>query len=494
MPKKKAPAVRLRLAPSPTGEVHIGTLWLAQFNYLYAQQHGGAFVLRIEDTDQKRLVAGSADRVYEALDWLEVRPDEGPREGGEYGPYIQSQRLDTYRQVAERLVDNGHAYHCFCTPERLDQLRAAQTAAKQPPRYDRHCAALSPDDVSERLNNGETSTIRLKVPTQGTVTLDDIIRGSVTFRWDQIDDSVILKSDGWPTYHLAVVVDDHLMEISHVFRAEEWLPSTPKHLFLYQALKWEPPKFAHFPLILGADRSKLSKRHGATSALSYRDQGFLPEAMSNFLVLMGWHPKGESEVLSRVEAIKQFAITDVNPSGAVFDQAKLEWLNGYYIRQLSDKELLTRLDPWWRLPNQWQKNKPWKLRVLQLVKDRLKTLSQIQDLTGYLVPEHWDQQIAELKSLDLVATKNGTLGQAAGALDWLMQQLQTINDMTDASQLKQTVLAAIHQAGYKNSDILWPGRVALSLQSASPDIFDLISVLRKTETLRRLHIVRERLG
>jgi glutamyl-tRNA synthetase len=315
-------------------------MWTALFNWIFAKQHGGTFVLRIEDTDQKRLVEGSRDRILEAMDWYKITPDEGPQQGGAYGPYEQSQRLDIYTTHVRQLLENGSAYYCFCTAERLESLRADQIAHKLPPKYDKHCATLDPAEALVRINAGEAHTVRLKLPSSGSIEHDDIIRGHVSFRLDLLDDSVIMKSDGFPTYHLANVVDDHLMNISHVIRAEEWLPSVPKHLFLYRAFGWEPPKFAHLPLLLGSDKSKLSKRHGATAALTFRDLGYLPETMVNFLALMGWHPKGEDEILTIEQIVEQFRLEDVNPSGAVFDQTKLDWMNGHYLRSLPVEQLL----------------------------------------------------------------------------------------------------------------------------------------------------------
>ncbi|MBI5466785.1 MAG: glutamate--tRNA ligase [Candidatus Kerfeldbacteria bacterium] len=476
--------VRVRLAPSPTGEVHIGTLWIALFNWVYAKQHHGTFVLRIEDTDQKRFVAGSADRIYEALYWLGFSPDEGPQEGGSFGPYIQRERLQLYQDAAAQLVGSGRAYYCFCTPERLEQVRAAQTAAKLPPRYDKHCATLTREEADRRRGAGESATVRLRLPETGTVTLHDLIRGDVIFKYDLLDDSVIMKSDGYPTYHLAVVVDDHAMQISHVFRAEEWLPSAPKHLFIYQALGWEVPAFAHFPLILGTDRSKMSKRHGTTSALMFRDQGYLPEAMRNFLVLMGWHPKGEAEVMTTDDVLAQFAIEDVHPSGAIFDQTKLDWLNGLYIRRLTPDELQVRLEPFWHQPAD-QVSPTWLTAALRLVQDRLVKLSDIDQLINFVFPSVWDSELTTFER-SLLVPKKGKTDQVQQDLTWASTWLQTQSGTWTAAGLKAAMLVAIAAAGKKNGDVLWPLRVALSLRPASPDVFDLIALLGPAESQRRI--------
>jgi len=482
--------IRVRLAPSPTGDVHIGTIWLAQFNYLFAKQQNGAFILRIEDTDQKRFVPGTIEKIYEALDWMGITPDEGPQQGGEYGPYIQSERLPKYKEAAEQLVASGHAYHCFCTSERLEQLRAEQTAAKLPPRYDKHCASLAKDEVEKRLAAGEASVIRLNMPTTGTITHSDIIRGQVEFRLDLVDDSVLLKSDGFPTYHLAVVVDDHAMKISHVIRAEEWLPSVPKHLYLYQCFGWEPPAFAHLPLILGQDKSKLSKRHGATSALAFRDQGYLASAMQNFLILMGWHPKGDSEVLTREQALTEFTLEEVNPSSAVFDQTKLDWFNGYYIRQCAIPELRKLVAPFWSLPEEQKADTAWQERVLLAIRDRLVRLNEIDGLTRFFLPSEWDTMLTHFDRAMLIP-KGSEADQAALALQWANQYLTTLELFGESAELKEKTMAAITSAKKTNKEVLWPLRVALSLSEKSPDVFDILVTLGKEESLRRIMVLQD---
>ncbi len=487
-------SVRVRLAPSPTGEVHIGTIWIALFDWIYAKQHQGTFVLRIEDTDRARFVPGSVERLYEALEWIGIIPDEGPQQPGPYGPYTQSERLPLYQQYAEQLLASGHAYHCFCTPERLEEMRVAQQAAKRPPRYDRTCLALSKEEVASRLAAGEPATIRLKMPTEGTLTHHDLIRGDVTFRYDLLDDSVIMKSDGFPTYHLAVVVDDHLMHIDTVLRAEEWLPSVPKHLYLYECLGWEPPRFAHLPLILGTDRSKMSKRHGATSALAFRDAGYLPEAMRNFLVLMGWHPKGDTEVISLDDVINQFDLAEFNPAGAIFDRTKLDWFNGYYIRALAIEELTKRLQPFWNLAAPYLTDLAWQHRVVALVRDRLVTLADINTLTEYLRPDGFDQRLATMADISLCIPKKGTAAQTLESLRWLATEVEQSELFSDASLLKTKIIEKIAASGQKNGGVLWPGRVALSLQAASPDVFDLMVTLGQDETLRRIKAVMAKLN
>lgn len=477
--------VRVRIAPSPTGEVHIGTIWIAQFVWIFARQHKGVFVLRIEDTDQERLVPGSVDRLYEALHWYGLTPDEGPLQGGPYGPYVQSERLSLYREHALQLVRQGSAYYCFCTPERLAALRERQAASKQAPRYDKHCLALPPEEVARRVAAGEPSVIRLNVTPHGTIGHDDIVRGRVTFALNQIDDSVLLKSDGFPTYHLAVVVDDHLMKISHVIRAEEWLPSVPKHLLLYRAFGWELPKFAHMPMILGTDRKKLSKRHGATSALAFRDEGYVPEAMKNFLMLMGWRPKGDKEIFSTDTALKEFDLADVHPSGAIFDRTKLDWMNGEYLRNMPLQQLVKQLNDFWHIPAGARTIDAWKERAAAIVQDRLKKLSEIDGLINFAFASVWDAERATFDRV-LLVPKKGTSESAHDGLQWAGEWLSAHADAWKAEGLKQGLLDAIAKAGRKNLGVLWPLRVALTLRAASPDVFDIMELLGKDETLRRI--------
>ncbi len=446
-------------------------------------------MLRIEDTDQKRFVEGSTEKIFEALDWYGLTPDEGPQQGGQFAPYVQSERLDRYRQYAEQLVTNGKAYYCFCTPERLDQLRAAQTAAKQQPKYDKHCATLTSDEVATHKQAGETYTIRMKLPESGILVHHDIIRGTVKFQYNVLDDSVILKTDGYPTYHLANVVDDHDMGISHVIRAEEWLPSVPKHLFLYEAFGWTPPVFAHLPLLLGTDRAKLSKRHGATSALSFRDEGYLPEALTNFLALMGWHPKDEQEIFTREKLVEQFSLEGINPSGAVFDRTKLDWMNGMYIRALSVEQLLERLRPFWKLPDEKHEDSEL-LNIVRLIHDRLVRLTDINDFANFMFPSVWD---TELPTIDraIFVPKKGTIEATNHHLEQTAKWLSAYNGEWKSATLKEQMIAAIASMGKKNGEILWPLRAALSLRAASPDVFDLLEVLGKEESIRRIeHVCR----
>ncbi len=335
-------SVRVRYAPSPTGYPHVGNIRTALFNWLFARRCGGSFLVRIEDTDVSRRIEGALEAILDGLRWLGLDWDEGPEVGGKYGPYFQSQRLDKYREVAESLVAQGYAYHCYCSPERLEAMRAEQTRRKQPPGYDRHCRDLSQAERSKKEAEGIVPVVRFKSPLEGQTRFTDLIRGEVVFENSTLDDLVLLKSDGYPTYHLANVIDDHLMEISHVLRAEEWLSSTPRHLLLYQALGFAPPQFAHLPMRLGPDRSKLSKRHGAVSIIEYREQGYLSEAMVNFLALLGWSLDDKTEMFTMEELKRRFSIERISKTAAIFSLKKLDWMNGIYIRKLSHEALLER--------------------------------------------------------------------------------------------------------------------------------------------------------
>jgi len=350
--------IRVRIAPSPTGDPHVGTAYTALFNYVFAKKHGGKFILRIEDTDQTRARASSEQQIFSSLKWLGLNWDEGPDCGGPYGPYRQSERLDIYREYTQKLVDSGHAYACFCTAERLDKVRAEQKAANLTTRYDGHCRNLSPADVAKQKAAGTSHVIRLRVPTDGVTRFVDLLRGELQFDNERIDDQVLMKTDGFPTYHLANVVDDYLMKITHVIRAEEWISSTPKHALLYRAFGWEEPVFCHLPLLRNSDRSKISKRKNPVSLTYYRRAGMLPEAIVNFLALMGWSYGDDREIFALDDMVQVFDLQRISIGGPVFDMVKLTWLNQHYMHKMDEdafihyireelfsKEFLSRLKP-----------------------------------------------------------------------------------------------------------------------------------------------------
>ena len=374
--------VRTRFAPSPTGDPHIGSIWTALFNWLYARHHNGQFILRIEDTDRARLVPGAEDKIIEALHWYGLQYDEGPDIGGPYAPYRQSDRLEIYHKHAERLIETNAAYYCFCSPDKLEKIRTEQALQHRPIKYDGYCRLLDPQVAKQRRNNGETSVIRLKVPSTGETSVDDVIRGHVVFKNELIDDQILMKSDGWPTYHLASVIDDYLMKINVVIRAEEWLPSVPKQLLIYKAFDWDPPQFAHLPLILGADRSKLSKRHGSANALKFRQEGYLPEAVINYLVLLGWNPKTNEEFFSVPELISRFDLKAINKAGALFNQQKLDWFNSHYLRSLPPSELLRLAKPYLNNIKSPDFSDQKLERILAVAVERANNLSAIPQITS----------------------------------------------------------------------------------------------------------------
>ena len=382
--------VRTRIAPSPTGAPHVGTAYMALFNLAYARRHGGRMVLRIEDTDQLRSTPESEDAILQALSWMGTKWDEGPDCGGDYGPYRQSERTALYQAEVQRLVDEGHAYLCFCTPDRLEQLRKEQIANKETPRYDGHCLSLSPEEAEERKDRGEPYVVRLKIPHEGECRFQDELRGEISIDWSQIDHQVIQKSDGLPTYHLANVVDDHLMKISHVIRGEEWINSTPKHILLYERLGWEPPVFAHLPLLRNPDKSKLSKRKNPTSISYYRDAGFLPEAMLNYLGMMGYTLPDQREMFSLDELCETFEMKRISLGGPVFDVEKLKWLNGRYLREkMSHEEVLQKLLEWKGGPDFYRK-------IIPLALPRLETFSDFFPISQFLLNEIPNYQFEDL--------------------------------------------------------------------------------------------------
>ena len=340
-----AQEIRVRMAPAPTGRFHIGSARMTLHNWLFARHHGGKFILRIEDTDQTRSSRENVEDILDAIRWLGLDWDEGPEVAGDYGPYLQSQRLDRYREAAQRLVEEGKAYPCFCTPEELEARRKEMQRQGQPPRYDRRCRSLSPEERAKLEAAGRPKAIRFALPDEGVVAWDDLVRGHIAFENAALDDFVLVKSDGYPSYLLACAVDDAAMQISHVLRGEDLISGTPRQIHVYQALGLPLPKFAHLPLLLGPDRAKLSKRHGATALADYREQGYLPEAVVNFIALLGWSPGDDREVLSREELIAAFSIDGIGKSGAVFDVEKLEWMNGVYLREMPPEKYVAAARP-----------------------------------------------------------------------------------------------------------------------------------------------------
>ncbi len=483
--------VRTRFAPSPTGFLHVGGLRTALYAYLVAKQNGGKFVLRIEDTDQKRTVEGAIEGIIKSLAWAGIIPDEGPEIGengeifqvGDKGPYIQSQRLNIYAKYAQELLEKGHAYYCFCTSERLEDLRNYQQKNKLPSGYDRHCRELDQSEVKSKIDSGEAKVMRMKMPTEGETVFNDLIHGEVSFKNELIDDQVIVKADGFPTYHLAMVIDDHLMEITHVIRGEEWLSSTPKHIQLFKYFGWEVPKIAHLSLLLNADKSKLSKRQGDVAVEDYAKKGYLPQAMVNFVAFLGWNPGTEQELYSMDELIKAFSFEKINKSGAVFNLEKLDWYNQQYIRSLSFEDLVNVSLPSLIEAKLVDKNvdKVWLAKALSLEKDRIITLAQLPEALNFIftLPEY-DGQILVWKKSSFEEVKN--------ILPRLVEYMNTISVQDWNKEKLQTMMGEwVGENSFANGIVLWPLRVALSGQQNSPGPFEIAEVLGKDESLKRLN-------
>jgi glutamyl-tRNA synthetase len=477
-----AEAVRVRFAPSPTGLPHIGNIRTALFNWLFARHYGGKFIVRVEDTDQDRLVPGAVAAVLDSLRWLHLDWDEGPRVGGPFAPYLQSERLDIYQRMAEHLIGKGRAYRCYCTENRLKQMREEQLRLKKGFGYDRRCRHLDPGERRVLEAGGGPPVVRFAMPVSGATKVRDIIHGDVEWQNELLDDFILLKSDGFPTYHLAVVVDDHLMEISHVLRAEEWLPSTPRHLQIYQALGFTPPQFGHLPMILGPDRSKLSKRHGATALLEYSDGGFLPEAVANFLLLLGWSLDDKTEIMDPEAAIESFSLERVSRSAAIFDHEKLIWMNGVYIRQLSVEELADRLLPFLEQdlpPDVLPVNRDYLLRIVPLIQQRTKLLSDAANLTSYFFRAEagYDPLSLVQKGMD----RESALAALAAAGEDLAKAARF-----EHQAMEESLRAVAARLGLSARQFFGTLRVAATGREATPPLFETMEVLGRAQVLERV--------
>ena len=476
--------IRVRFAPSPTGFAHIGNIRTAVYNWLLAKHTGGQFILRIEDTDRARLVPGAAEEIYESLRWLGATWDEGPEVGGPHGPYFQSERLEIYNRHAQQLLEQGDAYYCFCTTERLAEMRKEQEAKKQPTRYDRLCIDLSRSEVEEKLGEGLCGVMRFKVPSEGQTTFSDLVRGEIAFENQLLDDFVIMKSDGYPTYHFASVVDDHLMEITHVIRSEEWISSAPKHILLYEALGWEPPKFVHPPLILGPDRTKLSKRHGAVRFLEYRERGFLPEAMMNFITLLGWSPGGERELFPVQELIDRFSIEGIVDHPVIFDVQKLEWMNGVYIREADVGRLTQLCLPYLQeaglVPQKPTRDElDYTRKVIALQQARLKALSEVVESARFFFeaePEYEEKGTKKWLSQDY----------APDLLQKLTPRLEELPEFTTEG-IEEAVRKAGEEMGLSGGQVIHPVRMAVTGRTVGPGLFETMAVLGRDRVLLRLN-------
>lgn len=455
--------VRTRIAPSPTGDPHVGTAYMSLFDLAFARQHGGKFILRIEDTDQSRSTPEAESVIFHALRWLGLDWDEGPDVGGPYGPYRQSERLPIYARYAQQLVEQGDAYYCTCTPERLAALRQQQVASKQPPGYDRHCR-----DRGLLPAEGEPHVIRMKMPLDGDSVVDDLVRGELRRAFKDSDDQIIIKSDGFPTYHLAVVVDDHLMAISHVVRGEEWISSTPKHVQLYRAFGWEPPRFAHMPLLRNPDKSKVSKRKNPTSLLWYERQGYLPEAMLNFLALLGWSMPDGRETFSFNEVVAEFSFERVVTSGPVFAMDKLQAINGQYIRALPPDQLLARLF-----------ERDYVRAQLPLVQERMRTLNEFHASTAFFYEDELAYDPA------LLVPKKAAREDVPGWLKLARQRLEEFRPWR-AAPLEEVLRALVAEHDLNTGQLFMAIRVAITGSMQSPPLTETMEVLGREKTLQRL--------
>lgn len=480
--------VRVRYAPSPTGLQHIGGVRTALFNYFFARSQRGKFILRIEDTDQERSSDEALEDLYETLAWLGVAWDEGPVVGGPYGPYVQSERFALYKEYAEKLVADGKAYYCYCTPERLDAVRAEQQAARSEQQgYDRHCRNLSREERAEYEKQGIVPVIRLKVPTEGKTTFHDLLMGDITRRnRDVSPDPVLLKSDGFPTYHLANVIDDHMMGITHIMRAQEWIPSGPLHIILYEAFGWQPPAYCHLPMVMGKDGQKLSKRHGSTAVRDFREQGYLPEALLNYVSLVGWSYDGQREFFSREELEELFTLEKINKAPGVFDYKKLDWFNGQYIRQKSDEELLALLLPYLLKAGFVSEPIDEEMREKLLLltssaKERLKVLSDIVGLSRFLFEEPvWED-------FSIFCAKGVDLRAAAEALERVYGLLKRgLGAGLSTEAIEEQLSALAGEMEMKVGGVFMPIRAALTGSNVSLPLFDSIRLLGEERALGRI--------
>jgi glutamyl-tRNA synthetase len=497
-------SVRVRFAPSPTGFLHIGSLRTALFTYLIAKSGGGKCILRIEDTDQEREVEGAVESLIEILRWVGVTFDEGPHVGGPYGPYVQSRRINIYDVHVRDLLERGEAYRCFCTAERLKTMREEQQARKEPTQYDRRCRDLDKEEVRRRMDAGEPFVVRQKMPLSGDVVVRDEIRGEIRFSAATLDDHVLVKSNGVPTYQFANVVDDHVMEISHVTRADEWLPSFPKNVLLYRAFGWEMPKFVHYPVILNKGGGKLSKRHGDVMVEEFRDKGYLPEALINFCVLLGWHPKDDNELLSLEELERNFDMGSIGASPAVFDGDKLDYFNGYYIRRTAPERLLGLCLPYLiaaefvfrRSDGAYETcrgrrvvTETYLKGVVMLEQERIKKISEITEMVSFFFDDVLEYDPA------LLVWKKMTAAEAGENLTKVLQILEVIaDDAWGARSVEEAISDYIVSSGTKAGNVLWPFRVSLTGRKASPGAFEVAGVLGRVTTLNRVRHAIARIG
>lgn len=479
MKKNMFEKVRTRFAPSPTGYMHVGNLRTALYAYLLAKKNGGDFVLRIEDTDQERYVEGAVDVIYHTLRQAGLSWDEGPDVGGDYGPYIQSDRMHLYREYALQLIKSGHAYYCFCNKERLEELKRIQKASSMAPKYDGHCRNLSPEEIQQKLDAKEPYVIRQKLPRTGQTSFHDEVFGDIVFENSELDDQILIKSDGMPTYNFANVVDDHLMKISHVIRGSEYLSSTPKYNLLYQAFGWDLPTYIHCSPVMKNATEKLSKRNGDASFEELAQKGYLPEAIVNYIALLGWSPKGEQEIFSLEELVQEFSTSGISKSPAIFDVKKLKAINGEQIRRLSESDFIKHALPQIRSTC---KRENLDLSLLtRMLQPRTELFQDIPEQIDFIdqLPDY-DNNLYSHKKMKT------TEENALQALEAILPVLEKLEEWTEDG-IHQVLFALIAQLGLKNGQILWPLRVALSGKQFTPGGgIEICALLGKEESIRRL--------
>ena len=490
--------VRVRFAPSPTGYLHIGGLRTALYDYLFAKNKGGKYILRIEDTDQDRYVDDAIENLLDSLKWSGVVHDEGVFiedgkivEKGEYGPYIQSERLEIYKKYIDELLENDKAYYCFCNKERLMKLREEQKEAKLTIGYDGHCRDLTKDEVNERIANGEECVVRLRLPENTDIVFNDIVRGEISINTNDIDDQVLLKTDGFPTYHMAVVVDDHLMKISHVIRGEEWITSAPKHVYLYEAFGWPAPEFVHLPTVLNKEKKKLSKRQGDVSVEDFKEKGYLPEALVNYLALVGWSPDSNEEFFTMDELIEQFSLERVSRTGGVFDKDKLDWVNEHYLRE-ADLERVTDIAIPYLIESGYIKeedvdnNYDWVKTLVSIVKDRLSTISEISEKVKYVFDNAVEMESEETFEI----LKGETVVQLLEAFKEELEKIDTVDE-----EFSKGIMKMIQKStGIKGKNLFMPSRVALTGSQQGPDMDKVILVLGKQNLIERIDYILDKIN
>lgn len=470
--------IKTRFAPSPTGYVHVGSLRTALYNYLFAKKHGGKFILRVEDTDQNRFVEGAVENLLRTLNWCALEYDLGPEKGMDGDLYFQSNRTEIYKQHVQQLINAGYAYRCFCGTDRLDELRKTQEAQNLPIKYDGMCRSISRQDSEHKAQN-QPYVIRMKVPDTGETVVEDVIRGTVTFKNEVIDDQVLIKSDGYPTYHLANVVDDHLMGISHVIRGEEWLPSTPKHVLLYEYFKWQKPVFAHLPLLLNPDRSKLSKRQGDVAVEDYKAKGYLPEALLNFVALLGWNKGDDQEIFSLQELVKDFSLEKVGKAGAVFNTEKLDWINSQYIRSMPVESYLKKAIDFLTKNNVNPENRDLLEKSVLAVREKITTLAELPEKTAIFFTD----AIADYSKVALELIR---LPQSQLIFEKMLSELNNFEEM-NIDSFKQLMKTVQTETGVKGKDLWMPVRAALTGSTEGPElpvVIDLFGISKMTRLLQ----------